>query len=251
MGASRVALVALVALIAAGPATGAAKPPPLKRMPVAQKAKLVTPTLACPAGPKSCLTYHDFVVTIGADVERFWANEALKAGVPWQPAEQREIPLGTTDSSTCNGGEAVTSETGPFYCSIDGAGTVFLPLDSIKSIIFPDTSSYLPDAFAVSYVIAHEWAHHVQHQLGLLSGRPSILIELQADCLAGVWGYTAWSRKLVTQADIGRTLRVAALVGDAPGTPADAPGAHGSASQRVQAYLVGFNSGSPTACAAQ
>jgi len=143
----------------------------------------------------------------------------------------------------------VTTYKGPFYCSVDGAaGAIFLPLLGIQSIIFPADQNYVRHAFAVSYVVAHEWAHHVQQLLGLLRGRPSIRIELQADCLAGVWGFTAWARNLVSYADINRTLQVANLVGDAPGTPAGA-GTHGTGPQRVSAFLAGYNSGNPDACA--
>jgi predicted metalloprotease len=140
----------------------------------------------------------------------------------------------------------VTTRTGPFYCP--AGRTIFMPLLAIRALIFPTSTNYVPHAFAISYVAAHEWAHHVQSLLGLLQGRSSVSIELQADCFAGVWGFTAWARHLVNQADILHTMAVANSIGDPPGMP---PTSHGTGQQRTRAFLAGFTSGDPSACLTQ
>lgn len=245
----RVALLLFGATLVVGSALAATPRPPLTRLPRAARAPATARTLACPAGPTRCKTYAAFLTWAGSDVRQFWAEEFTTAGIHWRPAGQVSVPRGSTSHTRCNGGILVTAQKGPFYCAIDGAaGKIFLPLVGIQALIFPGYPSYVPHAFAVSYVVAHEWAHHVQQLLGLLHGRHSIRIELQADCLAGVWGHTAWARNLVSNADIDRTLRLANLIGDVPGTPAGA-GTHGTGQQRVSAFLAGYNSGSPAACA--
>jgi predicted metalloprotease len=104
--------------------------------------------------------------------------------------------------------------------------------------------------FALAYVVAHEWGHHLQNVLGILrkSKLKSIQIELQADCLAGVWSYSTWARGLLEPGDILKAIRLARLVGDAPGIPNNDPNAHGSPSQRVAWFKRGYRSGKSAKC---
>src|SRR5690348_157468 len=117
---------------------------------------------------------------------------------------------------------AAQSATGPFYCPEDEK--VYLDLG-----FFDELSRRFgaPGEFAQAYVIAHEVGHHVQKVLGveqrvsrLQHQDPSernplsVRLELQADCLAGVWGHSTQQRKIVDQSDIAAGLRAAASVGD-------------------------------------
>jgi predicted metalloprotease len=141
----------------------------------------------------------------------------------------------------------VKSSDGPFYCAADQGGTVFLPLVGIKRLVFPG-STFRKYDFALSYVVAHEWGHHVQSRLKLFAGKTSVQIELQADCLAGVWAYSVWARQLLEPGDIEEAVSLAALVGDAPGTSPNNADAHGSSKQRVNAFKRGYRSGRAGVC---
>ena len=141
----------------------------------------------------------------------------------------------------------MTAGDGPFYCAVDGRGTIYLPLLGIESLVFP-RGSFRDRDFALSYVVAHEWAHHVQRLLGMFSrGWPSKRIELQADCLAGVWAYSVWYRNLLEPGDVEEAVALADLVGDPPGVPAGRD-AHGTGAQRKKAFLVGYRTGNPSKC---
>ena len=108
--------------------------------------------------------------------------------------------------------------------------------------------------FALAYVVAHEWAHHLQHVLlDVIDNDPaqelkSIQIELQADCLAGVWAYSTWARELLEPGDIEKAIKLAELLGDRPGTSANDPSAHGSAAPRVSWFNRGYLTGKGKNC---
>jgi uncharacterized protein len=124
-----------------------------------------------------------------------------------------------------------------------------------------------PGDFAQAYVIAHELGHHVQNRLGIMSdvvqaqqqdpsqaNELSIRLELQADCFAGVWGFTTFQRNLLESGDLEEGLRAAAAVGDdriqeqATGTVNPETWTHGSSEQRQRWFIRGFESGDPNSC---
>lgn len=160
------------------------------------------------------------------------------------------------------------SATGPFYCPSDQR--VYLDLG-----FFDDLKNKLgaPGEFAQAYVIAHEVGHHVQHLLGIddrardVQSRPgsgnagSVALELQADCFAGVWGYTAAQpgraaagKVELDPGDVEAGLRAAAAIGDdrlqrmSTGRVAPDRFTHGSSAQRVEWFKKGLTTGSPDAC---
>jgi uncharacterized protein len=157
-------------------------------------------------------------------------------------------------------GTAQTS-TGPFYCPEDEK--VYLDLGFFDEL---KTRFGAPGEFAQAYVIAHEVGHHVQKILGiegkvrrLQQSDPSevnplsVRLELQADCLAGVWASTTEQRGL-TQDDIKSALGAAAAVGDdrlqkaASGTVNPETFTHGSSAQRVHWFQAGLTSGKIGSC---
>ena len=112
-----------------------------------------------------------------------------------------------------------------------------------------------PGEFAQAYVIAHEIGHHVQKLLGWLrQGQSSVPIELQADCLAGVWAHSTEERDLVNRTDITAALRAAAAVGDdrlqreTRGYVRPETFTHGTSAQRVSAFRRGLDTGKVAAC---
>ena len=134
----------------------------------------------------------------------------------------------------------------PFYCSLDE--TVYWPVDSGKTI-----AEY--GDFAVALTAAHEVGHHVQGELGLIEAANagqldtlSLQLELQADCLAGVWGYSAYYEDLVEPGDMEEAMRFLPDIGDAPEQPRGGEGAHGTPEERVEAFLTGYDYGDPVRC---
>jgi predicted metalloprotease len=121
--------------------------------------------------------------------------------------------------------------------------------------------------FAQAYVIAHEIGHHVQKILGIertvraeqqrnpgAANQLSVLLELQADCLAGVWGNSTEQRNLIDQSDIASAINAAAAVGDdrlqkqATGRVMPDKFTHGTSAQRAQWFKTGLTSGSIKSC---
>ncbi len=124
-----------------------------------------------------------------------------------------------------------------------------------------------PGEFAQAYVIAHEIGHHVQKLLGiegkvqqLRENNPaqanplSVSLELQADCLAGVWAKSTEQRKIIDESDVAAGLRAAAAVGDdrlqkmATGHVSPENFTHGTSAQRTHWFQAGLNSGEISAC---
>jgi uncharacterized protein len=158
-------------------------------------------------------------------------------------------------------GRARTS-TGPFYCPEDEK--VYLDLAFFDEL---RTKFGAPGEFAQAYVIAHELGHHVQKLLGIeqkvrmLQEREprevnplSVRLELQADCLAGVWAHTTEERNLIRSSDIEAAMRAAASVGDdrlqrlGRGYVNPETFTHGTSAQRVEWFRHGVDSGRIGAC---
>jgi predicted metalloprotease len=154
------------------------------------------------------------------------------------------------------------SATGPFYCP--GDQKVYIDLgfyDELRS------GFGAPGEFAQAYVLAHEIGRHVQNLLGierqvrqLQQSRPgqsndlSVRMELQADCLAGVWGSSTARRDLLESGDVESGLNAAAAIGDdriqrmSTGRVHPESFTHGSSEQRVEWFTRGLQSGDPDAC---
>jgi predicted metalloprotease len=201
---------------------------------------------------------RDFVRAILGDTEDFWTAELARRGARYQPP--RLTLFRGQVSSACGFASAAM---GPFYCP--GDQRVYLDLR-----FFQDLSQRFgaPGDFARAYVIAHEIGHHVQNQLGLMrevqqksadASEPlrnalSVRQELQADCLAGVWGHSAQQRGALDTRDIEQGIAAAASVGDdrlqqqSRGYAVPESFTHGSSTQRVKWFRVGLASGDLRQC---
>lgn len=163
--------------------------------------------------------------------------------------------------SACGMGQAAM---GPFYCPSDQK--VYLDLSFFEEL---DQKFGAPGDFAQAYVVAHEVGHHVQNLMGTAQqvqelqqrarSRPeanqySVMLELQADCYAGVWAHDAAQRLKLDQGDIEEGLRAATAIGDdrlqkqAQGQVVPDAFTHGSSAQRMRWLKVGMESGDPNAC---
>jgi uncharacterized protein len=154
------------------------------------------------------------------------------------------------------------SATGPFYCPQDEKVYIDLGFyDELRDRFGADGE------FAQAYVIAHEIGHHVQKILGVegrmrqlqqqqpaMRNRLSVALELQADCLAGVWGHSTAQRKIVDQSDIASGMQAAAAIGDdrlqrmSQGYVAPDKFTHGSSAQRAEWFRRGLEAGNAAAC---
>jgi uncharacterized protein len=154
------------------------------------------------------------------------------------------------------------SQTGPFYCPADEK--VYIDLSFWNELRHLGGSNA---DFAQAYVVAHELGHHVQKILGIeqqvqhLSGenpgqknKLSVDLELQADCLAGVWAHSTERRNIVHDADIVAGLRTAAAVGDdhiqkmERGAVSPESFTHGTSAQRVGWFKRGLQQGTVASC---
>ncbi len=199
-----------------------------------------------------------FVSFVLDDVQHTW--EQL---LPQQSdASYRHAKLVLFRDYTESGCGTAQSATGPFYCPEDEK--VYLDLGFFDEL---NRRFGAPGEFAQAYVIAHEIGHHVQKILGI-EGRVqqlrqrdraeanplSVKLELQADCLAGVWGHSTEQRNIVDQADVAAGLRAAAAVGDdrlqrmATGHVSPESFTHGSSEQRMHWFRQGLDSGQISAC---
>jgi hypothetical protein len=153
---------------------------------------------------------------------------------------------------------------GPFYCPEDRK--VYIDLAFYEDL---KNRFKAPGDFAQAYVIAHEVGHHVQNLLGVTgkvqsmmqrvskadANRLSVRMELQADCLAGVWGFHAdKSRRILEAGDLEEALRAASAIGDdrimkqTRGTIVPDGFTHGTSEQRVRWFKKGFETGDLNQC---
>lgn len=199
----------------------------------------------------------DFMSFVLDDVQGMWAEVFAEAGQTYEPAEL-VLFSGSTESA-CGGAR---SAIGPHYCPVDQR--VYLDLDFFRELA---SRFDAPGDFAQAYVLAHEIAHHVQNVTGIMdevrslqqsngarANEYSIALELQADCLSGIWGRTVFERDLLERGDLEEGLGAAAAVGDdriqeqATGTINPETWTHGSSNQRIEWFEVGFDTGDPNAC---
>jgi uncharacterized protein len=151
-----------------------------------------------------------------------------------------------------------SSAVGPFYCP--GDSKVYIDLNFYREL---DRRFGAPGDFAQAYVLAHEVGHHVQNQLGVFdqvrrsSGNANALSvrqELQADCLAGVWGHYAAARGALDPGDVEEGINAAAAIGDdriqrqTQGRVTPETWTHGSSEQRVRWFRTGMDSGKIQSC---
>src|SRR5207302_3607968 len=199
-----------------------------------------------------------FVSFVLDDTQKTWEQLLpQQEGVPYRHA--RLVLFRNHTQSGCGGAE---SATGPFYCPADERVYIDLGFYDELSQRFG-----APGQFAQAYVLAHEIGHHVQKITGIESrvrqmqhANPptdnalSVKMELQADCLAGVWAHSTLQRNLLEQGDVQSALGAASAVGDdrlqkmSTGHVAPDSFTHGSSAQRMQWFQNGFDSGSIAAC---
>ncbi len=200
-----------------------------------------------------------FVSTVLADTEDVWKDVFAQGGATYQ-LPKLVLFRGAT-ATGCGQGQAAM---GPFYCPPDQK--VYIDLDFYQTL---QDQLGAPGDFAQAYVVAHEVGHHVQNLLGI-TGRMeqmrarmsvteynamSVRLELQADCLAGVWAHHAQAtRQLLEQGDVEEAMNAAAKIGDDAlqraqgGAVVPERFTHGSSAQRQRWFNTGLQYGSVKRC---
>jgi predicted metalloprotease len=208
---------------------------------------------APPTNPEQEKLRH-FVGVVLADTEDVWRAQFKKMGKTYQ--EPRLVLFNRRIESACGLADAAV---GPFYCPADLH--VYLDLSFFEEL---KTRFHAPGNFAQAYVIAHEVGHHVQKLLGISDkvharraglskaeyNKLSVRLELQADFLAGFWGYHAQQAKHILQpGDLEAALRAANAIGDdrlqqqARGYVVPDSFTHGTSEQRIRWFRRGFDTG--------
>ncbi|MCG3203124.1 MAG: hypothetical protein NFCOHLIN_03043 [Gammaproteobacteria bacterium] len=200
----------------------------------------------------------DFVSFVLNDVQDVWGT-VLPRAVARQYLDARLVLFNGSVQSGCGYAQA---QMGPFYCPLDQR--VYIDLGFYQEL---KDRFGAPGDFAQAYVLAHEVGHHVQNLLGIAekvhelrqsnpeaSNALSVRMELQADCLAGIWANSTRQRNLLEAGDVEEGMNAAAAVGDdriqrqATGTVSPEGWTHGSSKQRVAWFMQGYQSGDVNSC---
>ncbi|HHU45427.1 MAG TPA: metalloprotease [Actinomycetales bacterium] len=195
----------------------------------------------------------------GISVDRVWAEQLpAQAGIAYQPPG-----IEIFDGSTQSGCGYASASTGPFYCPADE--------DSYYDVTFFDQLERMGGGdgpLAQQYVVAHEFAHHIQKLEGTLGlsdyndpgpDSNAVKIELQADCYAGIWAHYADKGpdailEPLTDEQVADALQTARAIGDdtiqqhSGGDVRPDLWTHGSAEQRADAFLTGYRTGQMSQC---
>ena len=202
--------------------------------------------------------YKEFASTILGSNNQTWKDYVTKSGRTYT-----EPTLVLFRSATRSGCGIATSDIGPHYCPTDK--TIYLDETFFEELQARFNAK--GGDVAEAYVIAHEVAHHVQNELGImqevqrLSAKAprqandySIRTELQADCFAGIWAGSVAKQGVIALDEITEAIDAAAAVGDdriqksINGAVNPETWTHGSSEQRVRWFTVGYNTGEPAKC---
>ena len=202
-------------------------------------------------------TMEEFLTAVTTDVDAYWTKTFADSGLPEPRVTYSWIPAGMTAASACGEDGATMGDSAAAYCSADD--TIYISQKFATDIYDGALDHALPGSsqgygrtvgdFAVAYIVAHEYGHQIQDELGLFErygGQvPTMAFELQADCFAGTWAHSAYQENRLEQGDVQEALDAALAVGD---FDAGNPGHHGTPEQRAEAWNSGFESGDPSSC---
>ena len=193
-----------------------------------------------------------FLTEVLRSIDAYW-TATLRA------SELREPRVGYVwvppDRVVRSGCGAPAGPDAAFYCPADD--TIYVSVDFAARVWggaaanFPGERAGYGRAvgdFGLAYVVAHEYAHNVQQELGLAQldpYTPVTPLELQADCMAGLWGNSVYRAGKLEPGDVEEAIQTALAVGDFDIT---SPQHHGTPEQRRDAWLLGYETGDPARC---
>jgi predicted metalloprotease len=193
-----------------------------------------------------------YLTDVLRSVDAYWTQTLRASGLREPRVSYLWVPPGRAARSGCG---ASAGPEAAFYCPADD--TIYVSLvfaarvwDGVASEFPGQRAGYgrAVGDFGVAYIVAHEYAHNVQQELGLAEMDPGTTVEpleLQADCMAGLWANSVYRAGKLEPGDVEEALGTAQAVGDFDiGNPQH----HGTPQQRRQAWLTGYEGGEPSAC---
>ncbi len=191
---------------------------------------------------------EQFLTGVIESVDAYWTRTLRAAGRPAPQVAYSFVREGGREQTECG----VADDRAAFYCPPDD--TIFVAqrfaADLYAGVLegLPGGGGQAAGSFGVAYVVAHEYAHNLQAEFGEFRvGRTNSVkpFELQADCLAGTWGNSAFAQGGLTEEDIRQAIATVQSVGDFDIGNAQH---HGTPAERRDAWLVGFRGGDPADC---
>lgn len=227
----------------------------------------------CETGADANQSYKCASALLATSVQDYWDKEyaaQVRGDLAFRPQETtyQSAPIQVFTGATSSGCGQASAATGPFYCPNDS--TVYIDTSFMDEMLTGALKAK-GGPFALGYVIAHEYGHHVENLLGYLARMrtqqgprsDAVKIELMADCIGGIWAKNAQQTvdedgnaiiEDLIQDDIARAIDAATAVGDdriqqsSGGQVNEESWTHGSSAQRVRWFNVGFEQGSLSAC---
>src|SRR4029453_4318083 len=171
-------------------------------------------------------TMEQFLTGVTQDVDAYWTTVFKDAKLPEPKVSYAWIPAGYTAASACGDGDGAMGDSAAAYCS--GDDTIYISQKFATDIYNGTLDQSLPGSsqgygsamgdFAVAYIVAHEYGHQVQDELGLFDkygGQvPRMNVRRQADCYAGTWANSAGQRNELDEGDVQEAIDAAQAVGD-------------------------------------
>jgi uncharacterized protein len=200
---------------------------------------------------------ESFLTAVTKDVDTYWTKVFKDSDLREPRVSYSWIPAGQTAASACGDGTGDLGDSAAAYCP--GDDTIYISQKFATDIFDGALNSALPGSsqgygrtygdFAVAYIVAHEYGHQVQNELGsdqrYGGSVPTMAFELQADCYAGTWAKSASDQGRLEDGDEQEALDAALAVGD---FDTEKPGHHGTPQEREDAWKAGFDSGDPSSC---
>ena len=197
-------------------------------------------------------TIEAFLTDVIGNVDAYWTRTLAENDMPEPRVRYHWVAPGRPVLTGCG---SPAGDDAAFYCSADD--TIYIA-QRFAAALYEGALRGLPGEssggravgdFGVAYIVAHEYAHNLQHELGLFTlarSNSSKPFELQADCLAGAWGSSVYAEGRLRPGDIDEAVGTALAVGDFDVSSANH---HGTPEERRAAWLGGFEGADPSLCA--
>jgi predicted metalloprotease len=197
-------------------------------------------------------TIDVFLTKLLQDIDRYWTRTLRANDLPEPQVRYAWVPPGRVAPTSCG---TPAGDDVAFYCPTDD--TIYVG-QQFAADLYNGVARGLPGEragfgraagdFAVAYVVAHEYAHNLQQELGIFDNRQASRaepFELQADCFAGTWANSVYRQGQLEPGDLEEATNAALAVGD---FEFGSPQHHGTPEERRDALLAGFRSGEPAVC---